>query len=132
MSRDDHELMGMVEVGDGLYLRAEAEKIATWVTLAGVLVELVPEHADNVKLATEALAKKAQQQYPQLESNEGVTLDVDDLDGWLDSVLPTHQEKMTFLMVTGDVLLACIDGPNVASGVLCRAIDAMTPTSPHQ
>lgn len=132
MSRDDHELMGMVEVGDGLYLRAEAEKIALWVTLAGVLVELTPEYADNVKLATEALAKKAQQQYPQLESDEGVTLDVTDLDGWLDSVLPTHQEKMTFLMVTGDVLLACIDGPNVASGVLCRAIDAMTPTSPHQ
>lgn len=124
--------MGMVEVGDGVYLRAEAEKIAVWVTLVEVLVALSPEDAGHVKCATEALAKKAQEQYPQLESGEGLTLDVADLDGTLDSVLPTHQEKMTFLMVTGDVLLACIDGPNVASGVLCRAIDTMAPTSPHQ
>lgn len=117
--------MGLVHVGDGYYDAEGAAKIARWVELLAVFVGLMPESVENFKRATELLARRAQAQYVQLESGEQLRLDIADLEGSLDDILKTQQEKLTFLIVTGDVLIACIDGPQVGAGVLCEALDQM-------
>jgi hypothetical protein len=114
----------LVEVGDGLYLKADADKIATWVELISTLLLFDFSKAEDLKMATRSLGAKAQAQYHQLELHDGTAqLGLADLDGFLDGY--PDPTPLTFVVVTGEVLFTCIDGPNAGAVVLCEALDAM-------
>lgn len=113
----------LVEVGDGLYLKADAEKIEVWIELISTLLLFDHSKADDLKMATRSLGAKAQAQYVQLESGEDVTLTQADLGDFLDGFpKPT---PLAFVVVTGEVLFTCIDGPNAGAVVLGEAIDGL-------
>lgn len=114
----------LVQVGDGLYAKADADKLHNWVELVASLLLYDHSTVEDLKCATRALGTKAQAQYPQLESGEqDARLEVADAAPFLDS-FPTDLH-LGIVVITGEVLWTCIDGPNAGAVILCEALDEM-------
>jgi len=113
----------LIEVAGGLYSKADAEKIETWVAFATTLLLFDHSKVEELKCATRSLGAKAQAQYPQLQSGDPVTLDGADLHDFLDDFPPPT--PVAFVTITGDALFTCIDGPNAGAVVLCDMLDTM-------
>lgn len=114
----------LIQVGDGLYAKADAEKVHAWIELVSALLLYDHSTVEDLKSATRALGVKAQAQYPQLESGErDATLDVADAAPFLNP-FPTDLH-LGIVVITGEVLWTCIDGPNAGAVVLCDALDMM-------
>lgn len=114
----------LVEVGQGLYSKVDAEKIETWVELISALLLFDHSKIEDLKCATRALGAKAQAQYLQLESgDQGARLLTADAQPFLDGFpSDTH---LGFIVITGDALFTSVDGPNAGAVVLCEAMDQM-------
>lgn len=125
MSDDNSRLASeLVQVGDGLYARADADKLHNWVELISSLLLYDHSTVDDLKSATRALGAKAQAQYPQLQSGESdASLEVADAAPFLRE-FPTDLH-LGIVVITGEVLWTCIDGPNAGAVVLCEALDQM-------
>jgi hypothetical protein len=113
----------LVKIAGGLYSKADAEAIEVWVELASTLLLFDHSKVEELKLATRSVGAKAQAQYPQLESGEPVTLDVADAEDHL-AAFPTDTH-LGFVVITGEALFTCIDGPNAGAVVLCDMLDLM-------
>lgn len=121
---DRHTDEELVEVGDGLYLKEDAEKISTWVELATTMLLYDHSKVDDLKSATRALGVRAQAQYPQLQSgDQGARLITADVSPFLDAY--PEDTHLGFIVITGDALFSCIDGPNAGAVVLCDCLDQM-------
>lgn len=120
----NHPDSELVQVGDGLYAKADAEKVHVWVELVSALLLYDHSKLDDLKSATRALGVKAQAQYPQLQSGDmGATLIAADVSPFLDGFpADTH---LGFIVITGNALFSCVDGPNAGAVVLCEALDQM-------
>lgn len=114
----------LIEIGKGLYLKADAEKIETWVELISTLLLFDPSKAEDLKMATRSLGAKAQAQYPQLESGEEVSLTHADLGDFLDGF--PDPTPLAFIVITGEALFTCVDGPNAGAVMLGEAIDSLS------
>lgn len=123
-SKCGHPASELVQVGDGLYAKADAEKLHNWVELVASLLLYDHSTVEDLKCATRALGAKAQAQYPQLESGEAdARLDVADAAPFLDPF--PNDLHLGIVVITGEVLWTCIDGPNAGAVVLCEALDQM-------
>lgn len=123
MNSHDHVGEELVEIATGLYSKADAEKIETWVELISVMLLFDHSHVEELKAATRALGAKAQSQYVQLESGGDASLEVRDCADFLDPFPGTV--RLGFVVITGEVLFTSIDGPNAGAVVLCEALDQM-------
>jgi hypothetical protein len=113
----------LIEVADGLYSKVDADKIEVWVELVSTLLLFDHSKVEELKLATRSVGAKAQAQYVQLESGDPVELSVDDASDHLGGFpADTH---LGFVVITGEVLFTCIDGPNAGAVVLCEVLDQM-------
>lgn len=111
----------LAQIAGGLYKATDAVKISTWVELVSTLLVFDPDHATELKDATIELGRQTAAQYPQLESGEAVTLDLPEgLVGVFPDPAPT-----AYMVVTGEALFACADGPSAGAAVLCDAIDGL-------
>lgn len=123
-SRCDRPASELIQIGDGLYAKADADKLHNWVELVASLLLYDHSTVEDLKSATRALGAKAQAQYPQLQSGEqDASLDVADAAPFLDP-FPTDLH-LGIVVITGEVLWSCIDGPNAGAVVLCDALDEM-------
>lgn len=117
----------LVEVDGGLYSRADTEKVRNWVDLVTTMLMFDHSAVEDLKSATRALGVRAQAQYPQLESgDQGARLVTADVRPFLDN-FPTDTH-LGFIIITGDALFSCADGPNTGAVVLCEALDQMHTT----
>jgi hypothetical protein len=106
------------------YSTEEVEAVERWVAYCAGLIGTKPEHLEALKLSTRNLSRFAQGEWlcTQRDSEYLPTL----WTGQLQGAFPLSEEVAeVFVMLTGDVLLAGADGPQVTANWMVEALEKL-------